>query len=205
MWGRVTLGRGCRARRGGGGVHTLPQSRASWASKHGSPTGTVPRAMQGRAHGRHAVHTRHGSQPQGSPSQAGTRGSRGESPHRPLCWAPKSHTVPSSRCPSTADFVNCPVFILFIHCFGHAGSLLLGGFPWLHRVGTTLLLRLTGSRAPAEGAWCMAEEPAGAAGALPLSPASLPALETASASLCWGPWLASFERTDDLTSRNAEC
>ena len=82
---------------------------------------------------------------------------------------------------------------------------MLGGFPWLHRVGTTLLLRLTGSRAPAEGAWCMAEEPAGAAGALPLCPASLPALETASVSLCWGPGLASFERTDDLTSRNAEC
>lgn len=132
----------------GGGVHALPQSRASWASEHGSPTGTVPRAMQGRAHGGHAVHTRHGSQPQGSPAQAGTRGSRGASPHRPLCWAPRSHAVPSSCCPSTADFVNCPVFILFIHLFIVLAALGLccwGGFPWLQQAG---LLSCCGSWAP---------------------------------------------------------
>lgn len=81
---------------------------------------------------------------------------------------------------------------------------MLGGLSLAAAGGATLLLRLMGSRAPAEGARCTAEEPAGAAGALPLCPASLPALETGSASLCWRPWLASFERTDVLASRNME-
>ena len=93
---------------------------ARQARPAGPPSTACPLALPpGPCRARHTAGTRHThtpreSTPRGPLADRNAQVPRGVTHHQ-LCWAPRNHTVPSSPCPSTADFVNFLIFILFTY------------------------------------------------------------------------------------------
>ena len=125
MWGRITLSRGCGACRGAGVSTLLPRAgtgrgAARQARPAGPPSTACPLApppgpcRAGHTAGTRHTHTPRESTPRGPLADRNAQVPRGVT-HHLLCWAPRNHTVPSSPCPSTADFVNFLIFILFTY------------------------------------------------------------------------------------------
>lgn len=76
--------------RAGTGRGGCPPGSASWASEHGLPTSTIPRAVQGRAHGGHAAHAT-GVNPKGAPRRPERPGPQGSHPPRGVLGTQKPH------------------------------------------------------------------------------------------------------------------
>lgn len=92
------------------------------AARQARPAGPLstacpPAPSPGPCRAGHTAGTRHSHTPRESTPREPLAGRNARVPrgvtHHEVCWAPRNHTVPSSPCPSMADFVNFLILILF--------------------------------------------------------------------------------------------